>query len=619
MDSDGLHQTSDATTGNPELVKGAQLQTDDRLASPEQTRAAQSDPAAREHIHTDIGKEPIMRDLQVQITDWDAQILPNREEESLKRSKYSLGGSADSVLSLTSSYSLLPLEWKTLRSSQSQGTLAQFSGVMLENEDGRHKPASDNNQDVVDDIIGDEVVFKVCTHVLNHHSGAAYTIDSRTDPIVHSGSLSCKNANCPNQFSNDSPCMSMLSPRTEKLLEVGMLANQAHSSAIDPQDSDLVNQLWTAAVSPKSLYKTSIASIGWGNISANEEKDIPNKQQSVPSLPKFECSSPTILQQRIVSLKSQISDLQEANETAVLELAKADEEISQLKNEMAKLKSEYLQKIADSKEENLILKKKINRIHNRHGPIDTYEQALHEEICELRSESKSLREISHQLNEENHRLKEELWDVKRKYKWLMYTVAGKQDERLQEPSRNNTSLSSINSESTDVLTASYCDTGLPNENRGLKDEASEKNTNASSSNSFCAGQRNQRSSEKTEQRISSSASSSLSQLDTCSKYSSSRVHMDKAALSRRPFAPRNVTDLKVGNLVKFSCPTGKISKGTVKYLGPLFGREDDYLGIELDGNQMGRHDGTFQGTRYFLCEPNKGVFVNFRKVIIAWE
>lgn len=76
--------------------------------------------------------------------------------------------------------------------------------------------------------------------------------------------------------------------------------------------------------------------------------------------------------------------------------------------------------------------------------------------------------------------------------------------------------------------------------------------------------------------------------------------MDTRSLSRRPFAPRNVSDLKIGNLVKFSCSKGKISKGTVKYLGPLIGRQEDYIGIELEGDQEGRHDGTYQGTRYFL-------------------
>lgn len=70
---------------------------------------------------------------------------------------------------------------------------------------------------------------------------------------------------------------------------------------------------------------------------------------------------------------------------------------------------------------------KINRIENSHSPVDTYKRALHEEICQLRKESRNLREISHQLNEENHRLKEQLWDIKRQCEWLKHTVADKQD------------------------------------------------------------------------------------------------------------------------------------------------------------------------------------------------
>ncbi|XP_042313179.1 uncharacterized protein LOC121925282 isoform X3 [Sceloporus undulatus] len=337
----------------------------------------------------------------------------------------------------------------------------------------------------------------------------------------------------------------------------------------------------------------------------SKAENVLNKEESTNNLLNSECSSPVILQQLIVNLKNQISDLQEANKTAALELANADEEISQLKDEMVLLKSEYLQQLADYTEENLILKKKINRIHNRHGPVDTYEQALHEEICELRSESRRLREITHHLNEENHRLKEELWDIKRQYEWLIHTTTGKQDESFQEH-YGNASPSSINSESTEILIAGYCDAKLAKENKDLKDSISEESIKIN-------GNKNSK------QNISSSTSNSFSHVDAYSKYSTNRVHMDRSTLSRRPFAPRSIADLKVGNLVKFSQPAGKISKGTVKYLGPLFGREEDYLGIELEGDQVGRHDGVFRGTRYFLCEPNKGVFVKFNKVIIAWE
>ncbi|XP_051870293.1 centrosome-associated protein 350-like isoform X2 [Pristis pectinata] len=99
----------------------------------------------------------------------------------------------------------------------------------------------------------------------------------------------------------------------------------------------------------------------------------------------------------------------------------------------------------------------------------------------------------------------------------------------------------------------------------------------------------------------------------------SRSSVDNAAVPRRPFAPRSIADLKIGHLVKFSRPAGKIGKGVVRYLGNLPGRQEAYLGVELEGAEVGQHNGTFEGVRYFICKMNKGVFVNFSKVIVAWE
>jgi hypothetical protein len=32
----------------------------------------------------------------------------------------------------------------------------------------------------------------------------------------------------------------------------------------------------------------------------------------------------------------------------------------------------------------------------------------------------------------------------------------------------------------------------------------------------------------------------------------------------------------------------------------------------------GKHDGIYQQKRYFQTKPNKGVFVSFSKVVMAW-
>ncbi|CAF0998589.1 unnamed protein product [Rotaria sp. Silwood1] len=87
---------------------------------------------------------------------------------------------------------------------------------------------------------------------------------------------------------------------------------------------------------------------------------------------------------------------------------------------------------------------------------------------------------------------------------------------------------------------------------------------------------------------------------------------------RRPYAPSSITDIHINDIIKFSRPGGKISKGIVKYIGPLPGKTDQYLGLELEDEES-KHDGVYQGQRLFQCKPNKGVFVGFSKVIMAWS
>ncbi|CAF1380505.1 unnamed protein product, partial [Didymodactylos carnosus] len=88
-------------------------------------------------------------------------------------------------------------------------------------------------------------------------------------------------------------------------------------------------------------------------------------------------------------------------------------------------------------------------------------------------------------------------------------------------------------------------------------------------------------------------------------------------LHKRPYAPTTVSDIHLNDVVKFSRPGGKISKGVVKYIGTLPGKNDQYLGLELEDEES-KHDGVYQGQRLFQCKTNKGVFVGFSKVIMAW-
>lgn len=40
---------------------------------------------------------------------------------------------------------------------------------------------------------------------------------------------------------------------------------------------------------------------------------------------------------------------------------------------------------------------------------------------------------------------------------------------------------------------------------------------------------------------------------------------------------------------------------TVRYVGPVADKPGDWLGVEWDDPQRGKHDGTHDGVKYFQC------------------
>ncbi|XP_014609906.1 PREDICTED: uncharacterized protein LOC106789888 [Polistes canadensis] len=85
----------------------------------------------------------------------------------------------------------------------------------------------------------------------------------------------------------------------------------------------------------------------------------------------------------------------------------------------------------------------------------------------------------------------------------------------------------------------------------------------------------------------------------------------------RPYLPKIPRDLKLDHLVKVISPEGRVLQGRVRYVGPVPGREDSHVGVELP-NVTGSSDGTFHGRRFFDCEPDRAIFVPFKKVVLAW-
>ncbi|XP_067895983.1 centrosomal protein of 63 kDa-like [Heterodontus francisci] len=418
-------------------------------------------------------------------------------------------------------------------------------------------------------------------------------------------------------------------------------------------------------------------------------------------------TAPAVLQQRIEDLKSYLKDLQEANDSALNELTKADEEISQLRGEITKLRLKHAEQLQDAKQESDYFKYKINRLHCdpfRHTLENTTFGFL-DEIQQLRNESRKLREANHRLDEENRLLKEVLWDFKQQREWLSKKNSMGKNVEITKRGGNTMSAQKAELPKKEQETVLQKTSSLPSQLQGASppsllrfeyfniEEKSGPTKSSEGVNSMTFGQRLQTWDDEDKDRATSSASPvsvdsdstevllasysngtlnqasssnkqqlggslldldglsdddmpSISQINgrhqfpyeqcssstPCKSIPSSgfwssclnrkkrvRSIVNKAVLPRRPFAPRGIADLKIGHLVKFSRPAGKISKGVIKYLGHLPGRQEAYLGIELEGDEIGRHNGTFEGARYFICKLNKGVFVNFSKVIMAWE
>ncbi|KAJ2800741.1 hypothetical protein H4R20_003947 [Coemansia guatemalensis] len=55
-------------------------------------------------------------------------------------------------------------------------------------------------------------------------------------------------------------------------------------------------------------------------------------------------------------------------------------------------------------------------------------------------------------------------------------------------------------------------------------------------------------------------------------------------------------------------------RGTLRYLGPIEGKQGVWAGIALDDIGMGKNDGTVAGKAYFSCPQNSGIFVAPSKV-----
>ncbi|XP_047013148.2 uncharacterized protein LOC108280105 [Ictalurus punctatus] len=68
---------------------------------------------------------------------------------------------------------------------------------------------------------------------------------------------------------------------------------------------------------------------------------------------------------------------------------------------------------------------------------------------------------------------------------------------------------------------------------------------------------------------------------------------------QRVFVPHSPMDLQIGHRVRVLLPTGRISTGTLRYLGQPHGSSDFYLGVELELAENANQAGTCEGQCYF--------------------
>ncbi|XP_051263863.1 uncharacterized protein LOC127367770 [Dicentrarchus labrax] len=117
-----------------------------------------------------------------------------------------------------------------------------------------------------------------------------------------------------------------------------------------------------------------------------------------------------------------------------------------------------------------------------------------------------------------------------------------------------------------------------------------------------------------------SSSSPLSSRVASSSSSATSVRSWRTSQGpHRVFVPHSPMDLELGHRVRIMLPSGRISTGTIRFLGHLQGEAELHLGVELQTPDHGLHDGRHRGHSYFECKPGYGAFVPFHKLLMAWE
>lgn len=75
--------------------------------------------------------------------------------------------------------------------------------------------------------------------------------------------------------------------------------------------------------------------------------------------------------------------------------------------------------------------------------------------------------------------------------------------------------------------------------------------------------------------------------------------------------------LQIGERISVGVKSSsEVHHGTVRFLGTLSGKEGAWAGVEWDDANRGKHDGSFEGIKYFHCHdvPSSASFLNASKI-----
>ncbi|CAD6187943.1 unnamed protein product [Caenorhabditis auriculariae] len=88
--------------------------------------------------------------------------------------------------------------------------------------------------------------------------------------------------------------------------------------------------------------------------------------------------------------------------------------------------------------------------------------------------------------------------------------------------------------------------------------------------------------------------------------------MNKSLLAQAENTTGLVTPRHIGRRVV----VGGLGAGILRYVGSVHGKDGVFCGVELF-DATGKHDGTFQGVSYFVCEPLHGIFAPLFRVELS--